>query len=254
MKRLCWRYRYRFDGQDCILSPGVYPKVRLRQARQLHRDAQSLLAQGSDPHRRKQQRKQAEKQQDSFGKVAREWYAHQRPAWKNEKHARQVIHTLERYVFPHIGGKAVSGIPPPAIVGILNRLADRPETRTRVKQRISAVFAFAIQTGRRPLNPALSAPKTVRSAQNRIRHQPSLPVAEIPAFFRDLERYPNRKTALALRLLILTLTRSGEVRLGQWAELRGDQWHIPAERMKMGLPMWCRCRIGHWRRWTNCAR
>ena len=62
----------------------------------------------------------------------------------------------------YIDNKTVSGIPPPAIVGILNRLADRPETRTRVKQRISAVFAFAIQTGRA----ALSAPKTVRSARN----------------------------------------------------------------------------------------
>ena len=62
-----------------------------------------------------------------------------------------------------------------------------------------------------------------------------MPAAEIPTFFQRLERYPNRKTALALRLLILTLTRSGEVRLGQWAELHGDQWHIPAERMKMGI-------------------
>lgn len=230
-----WRYRYRFDGQDCTLSLGVYPKVRLKQARQLHRDAQSLLAQDTDPHRHKQKRKQAEKQQDNFEKVAREWYAHQRPAWKNEKHAWQVIHTLEQYVFPHIGSKAVSEVQPPAIVSILNRLADRPETRTRVKQRISAVFAFAIQTGRATLNPALSAPKTVRSAQNRVRHQPSLPAAEIPTFFQCLDNYPNRKTALALRLLILTLTRSGEVRLGQWAELNGDQWHIPAERMKMGI-------------------
>ena len=90
-----WRYRYRFNGQDCTLSLGIYPKVRLRQARRLHRDAQSLLAQGTDPHRRKQRRKQAEKQQDSFGKVAREWYAHQHSVWKNEKHAWQVIHTLE---------------------------------------------------------------------------------------------------------------------------------------------------------------
>ena len=34
---------------------------------------------------------------------------------------------------------------------------------------------------------------------------------------------------------MLTLTRSGEVRRGEWTEISGDTWHIPAEKMKMGL-------------------
>lgn len=231
-----WRYRYRFHGQDCTLSLGVYPKISLKKARQLHRDAQTLLDQGINPHAHKQQQKQTARKQDSFEKIAREWYAHQKPAWKNAKHAQQVINTLTQYAFPQIGDMPIDDIPATAILTILTPLADKAETASRLKQRISSVFDFAIRTGRATLNPAASAPKITRSGHNRVRHQPSLPKAEIGEFFRRLECYPNRKTVLALRLLILTLARSGEVRQGQWVELHGNEWHIPGERMKMGLP------------------
>jgi integrase len=42
-------------------------------------------------------------------------------------------------------------------------------------------------------------------------------------------------TKLAIELLVLTATRSGEVRLANWSEIDFDErtWIIPAERMKM---------------------
>ncbi|SUO93014.1 tyrosine-type recombinase/integrase [Suttonella ornithocola] len=61
-------------------------------------------------------------------------------------------------------------------------------------------------------------------------------IARIGEFFQRLEGYTNRKTQLALQLLILTLTRSGELRHGQWIEIIDKDWHIPAERMKMKRP------------------
>ena len=148
---------------------------------------------------------------------------------------QQVIGSLERYAFPAIGKKGMDSILPTDILALLNAMADKPETASRVKQRISAVFDFAIQTGRATHNPAAAAPKIVRSADKRVKHHPSLPVAEIGTFLRSREEYPNRKTALLLRLLVLTLTRSGEVRYGAWSEIHDNEWHIPAARMKMGM-------------------
>ena len=225
-----WRYRYRFAGKDRTLSLGAYREVSLKQARQLHREAKSLLYQGIDPLARQQEQRQGYGGQATFARIAREWYEYQRPAWKNAKHAQQVIHTLEQYAFPHIGNKAIDAIPATDILAVLKILNDRPETASRLKQRISAVFDFAIQTGRATFNPAASAPKIVRSADKRVKHHPALPFAGIGTFLRELDNYANRKTALALRLLILTLTRSGE-----WTEISGNTWHIPAEKMKMGL-------------------
>ena len=48
---------------------------------------------------------------------------------------------------------------------------------------------------------------------------------------------PASDTAKAcLRLVILTGTRSAEAREAKWAEIDGDTWHIPAERMKARRP------------------
>lgn len=221
-----WRYRYRHQGKDCTLSLGTYPKITLKNARQCHREAQSLLEQGINPHDEKQRQKrkagQATSRQLTFEHIAREWYGHQRPQWKNAKHAQQVINTLVQYVFPVIGQLPIDDVPPVAVFNLLAELKDKAETATRVKQRINAVFTFAIQTGRATTNPAQSAPKIIRGAENSVQHHPALPKNELGSFLAKLEGYANRKTALALRLLVLTLTRSGELRYGRWEEIKGD--------------------------------
>ena len=154
------------------LPLGVYNKISLREARQRHRDAQSLLNRGIDPLVHKREQRQVKARQASFERIAREWYAHQKPAWKNAQHVQQVIGSLERYAFPGIGKKGMDSILPTDILAILNAMNDKPETASRVKQRISAVFDFAIQTGRATHNPAAAAPKIVRSADKRVKHHP----------------------------------------------------------------------------------
>ena len=44
-----WRYRYRFAGKAKMMALGRYPEISLEQARNRHRDARRLLANGADP-------------------------------------------------------------------------------------------------------------------------------------------------------------------------------------------------------------
>ena len=44
-----WRFRYRFDGKEKLLSLGTYPDVPLASARAKRDEARQLLAQGIDP-------------------------------------------------------------------------------------------------------------------------------------------------------------------------------------------------------------
>jgi integrase len=64
-------------------------------------------------------------------------------------------------------------------------------------------------------------------------HHPSLPWTEVPAFMKTLAEKTSY-SALALRFLILTAARSGEVREMCWEEvdLARAVWTVPAERMK----------------------
>ena len=109
-----WRFRYRYQGKDCTLSLGCYPHISLKQARQLHRDAQTLLHQGIDPHQQKMQQKRQQqdsiRQAQSFEHIACQWYERRKPSYSNAKAAQQVINTLKQYVFPMIGKQPINTI------------------------------------------------------------------------------------------------------------------------------------------------
>ena len=65
------------------------------------------------------------------------------------------------------------------------------------------------------------------------KHVPSMPYQDAPGFYRFLCGKEAR-TALAMRFLMLTVARSGEVRHAAWDEIDGDIWTVPASRTKQG--------------------
>jgi hypothetical protein len=44
-----WRFRYRFEGQEKLISLGCYPQIPIESARARHQQARQLLALGVDP-------------------------------------------------------------------------------------------------------------------------------------------------------------------------------------------------------------
>lgn len=81
-------------------------------------------------------------------------------------------------------------------------------------------------------------PKLVRG------HHKALPYQDATAFIARL-RARNTLSALALEWTILTAARSGETLGMTWAEIEGDVWAVPAERMKAKrvhrVPLAARC-------------
>src|SRR4029079_12432918 len=69
----------------------------------------------------------------------------------------------------------------------------------------------------------------------RDRHFAAMPYQDLPAFMMRLAQ-TDTVGRLALRFLILTAARSGEVRGATWSEidLETATWTIPAARMKAG--------------------
>ena len=74
--------------------------------------------------------------------------------------------------------------------------------------------------------------------QRKVQHRPSLPREELPQFLKELETYSDRGRLLtqrAIKLLLLSFVRSGELRGARWEEfdLEDKVWRISASRMKM---------------------
>ena len=232
-----WRYKYRFSGKEKTLALGVYPDVSLKEARLKRDDARKTLSEGADPGFIKKLDKIALKtaSENSFENIAREWHTTQLARW-SESHALRVINSLEEDAFPLIGRILIAELTAPIILEAIRKIEKRGATETagRVLQRINSVIRFAIQTSRATSNPANDL-KGVLTA-NKVEHRPALPRSELPEFFRRLNAEPlYPATKIAIRLLMLTMTRPGEIRFARWSEFDFEraEWCIPAERMKM---------------------
>ena len=229
-----WRFKYRLDGKEKLLSLGVYPDVSLKQARERRDEARRQVADGIDPSAKRQAEKEAAA--DTFEAIAREWFDKFSKNWA-PGHSDKIIRRLELYLFPWIGGQAIRKIEAPEILACLRRVEDKGnlETAHRALQNCSRVFRYAVATGRASRDPC----GDLRGA---------LPPAEEKhlASFTDPKRFGELIRAIdsyqgsivvrcALRLAPLVFVRPGELRAAEWAEINFTQkeWRIRAERMKM---------------------
>ena len=235
-----WRLKYRIRGREKLLALGVYPQVSLAKARQKRDSARELIAAGIDPieHKREEQRVAAVHASNSFEVVAREWHGQQAPRW-TPGHATQVLWTLDSDAFPKIGHRPVNEITAPEVLAVLRDIEKRNalEVAGRVRQRCGAVFRYAIQTGRATYNPVADLAGALKT--RKVTHRAALGQSELPEFLSKLAAYNGHLlTRLALRLLVLTMVRTGELRGARWDEIDEPraEWRIPAGRMKMRQP------------------
>lgn len=68
-----------------------------------------------------------ERSEDTFEKIGREWYAKQSEAWVPE-HAARILSRLERDIFPFLGGRPITAIETPELLGVLRRIEARGVT------------------------------------------------------------------------------------------------------------------------------
>ena len=231
-----WRMDYRFHGKRNTLALGVYPQVSLKEARERRRKTRLQLENGKDPSEVRKEAKQA-KQADGFEAVARQWWEHCRGTW-TPSHADRVLKRLQDNAFRDLGCLPIDEITPQRIIATVRKIEARGalDVASRVNQAIRAVCRFAIQQGIATYNPAGDLSGIVK--QRKVQHRPSLPREELPQFLKELETYSDRGRLLtqrAIKLLLLTFVRSGELRGARWEEfdLEDKIWRISADRMKM---------------------
>ncbi len=160
----------------------------------------------------------------------------QRPNWRSPKSEKQWRSSLEAYAL-ELMHKRVSKIHSGDVMDVLRPIWNtKRETARRVRQRIAAVMKWAIAQGHRPDNPAgEQVLQALPKNGVKRRHQPALPhgrVGRAIKTIRATEAWPSTK--LAFEFLVLTASRSGEVRLASWKEIHLEDavWTVPGERMK----------------------
>ncbi len=239
-----WLQRYTFQGRRREIGLGSAKIVSVATARKNAYQNLVLVSEGIDPIE--------DKKQDSiiprFEVAARKVYGDNRPTWRNAKHAAQFITTLETYAFPIIGSLSVKEINSSHILRILSPIwVTKAETAKRVRQRLSTVFKYCVAQQWRTDDPAnIAIVEALPNPKRRVQHRKSIGYNDVSGFIETVSKSSaGLSTKLGLEFLILTATRSGEVRNARWDEVNGSLWTIPAERMKAGIahrvPLPSRC-------------
>lgn len=241
-----WRMNYKWSPTpettvQRTFTIGPYPAITLAMAREIRDRAKTLLATGTEPTRESIFRaggRATPEPVDLFADIARRWHALHLRRW-SRNHAADVMHCLERDVFPAIGAMPIRDLTAPILLDTLSDIANRGavETAHRARQRISAVFVYAIAAGIVSADPAAGLSVAL---------PPKVPAQSQPALtnlddLRDMlraceEERCRPETKLALRFLALTAVRPGELRFARWCEFDISApepvWVIPAARMK----------------------
>jgi integrase len=235
-----WTFMFSFAGKQREAGFGSTAAVTLAEAREKAASYRSMLAKGVDPLAAKKAGQKAAAARKTFGQCADELIKSKRREWRSEVHAAQWRTTIDSYCGP-IMDAPIDEIDTQAILGVLKPVWGRiPETASRLRGRIEAVFDYAKANGLRSgENPAawrghlaLILPKRQKLSRG---HHAAMRYPDIPGFLgklREVESIP----ALALEFLVLTAARSGEVLGATWDEIDIDAkvWVIPAARMKAG--------------------
>ncbi|MBF0185561.1 MAG: integrase arm-type DNA-binding domain-containing protein [Magnetococcales bacterium] len=234
-----WRFRYRWEGRQQMVSMGTYPEITLKMARDRRDDARRLLAQGINPSAHRQATKAATSGADSFEVVAREWFIKHSPGWA-ETHSSKIIQRLERDAFPWVGSKGIATLTAPELLVVLRRVEARGtvETAYRLSQNLGQIFRYGIATGRCERNPVADLRGALPPARGG--HMAAITdPTQLAQLLRAIDGYGGFiSVRSALKLLPMLLLRPGELRGGLWSEIDLDaaEWRIEGARMKMKEP------------------
>lgn len=229
-----WRWKYRFSNKEKVLALGVYPNVSMTDARDKVQDARQLLDKGIDPGTHKKHIRASNKH-ESFKPIAEEWLKKESGRWSKD-HTERVWQTIKADALPHLGTMAIKDIRTSDVLYVIKKIEGRGalDVAGRVKQRISSIFRYAVQTGYVEFNPVDSLKDIFQT--RKVQHRKSIKQEALPAFLKAFDDYTGYVlTKYALQLIAYTFVRPGELRSAEWADfdIGKSTWRIPAEKMKM---------------------
>jgi integrase len=202
----------------------------LAKAREMHALAMQELEKGIDPGATAKNLKAQRKAEPTFKDLLDEFWEMELSKSPTAKERKRLV---EKDALPSWASRKVSSIKRRDAVVLLDDVRERaPITANRLQGVLIRMFNFASERGMVDFSPLAGMRRGKESSRARV-----LTDAEIKALWNclDLERTDidiYRLTKLALKAILLTGQRPGEVAGMTWKEIDGDWWIIPAERSK----------------------
>ena len=226
-------YLYRFYKKPRRMTLGRYPGMSLADARVALAEAKRKVAHGEDPGARAVEQRRAERLAETVSELA-DLYIELHAKMK-KKSWREDRRVLDKDVLPSIGYYKAKDVERRDIVRLLDGITARgsPVTANRTHSVVARMFRFAVSRDIVRTNPAREIERNKETSRDRV-----LTDDEIRRFWMKLDDAPMSEMARkALRFMLVTSARKGEVVTAEWVEIDDDHvWEIPAAKSKNGRP------------------
>lgn len=235
---ISFRYNYQINGRQETLTLGIWKKqLSLQEAREKLLEAKKLKDSGVSPAVEKKRRKNHVRNDETV-QVLMDKYL-QQVKWADSTRARR-MYVINNEILPRFGRYGISEIQFPdilAVVDEINTVRQAPATAVEFRNLMMALYEFVRARGMEIENlPARIKPSSIHVFEARDR---ALSGYEIGALYHSMKQVPVTPVMKhALKLLLLTMVRKGELQGATWDEIdfESKTWTIPKERMKMRRP------------------
>jgi len=246
-----WKWNYRLDGKDSTYTLGTFPDLKPAEARERRLAAEKLVAQGIHPaeHDAEKIAQAKTEKATTFWGITQEWMETKKPQVQPYSF-KQIQSGMQRYIGDTaLGARPIKSLTTPDLYHLISSIANRTgrtgaERKTtgahtvasNIRLWCDAVFRFAILSGRAERNPVADLKASDVIKKPKVKNNLALSPATLQKLIASLDTFTGqRKTGIAIELLMLTFVRTGELRGATWDEFDMDNalWTVPSERMKV---------------------
>ncbi|MBU4236864.1 MAG: tyrosine-type recombinase/integrase [Proteobacteria bacterium] len=225
-----WIFRYMIDGRARRMTLGRYPTISLADVRQLHGAAMQEVERGIDPGVKKQEAKATRKAEPNIIDLLDEFWDRELQHKASGKDQKRMV---TKDVLPLWGDRKVKSITRRDTVLLLDNVRDRAKiTANRLQTVLVRMFNFAAERGMLDYSPLTGMKKQREKARDRVLSNEEIKIFWDALDLDNLTMDIYRVSKLALKMILLTGQRPGEVCGMTWDEIDGNTWTIPATRMK----------------------
>ena len=156
---------------------------------------------------------------------------------RGESNKQDIRGRLKNHINPFIGNKIISDITLDDLIRIFTRLEKKgihTGTIRKIWQNINNIYKYSLALGACKHNLAGDVEGILRSGDP-VTPRKALKKEDLPLFLKKIDSYNGRfETIQALKALVLTALRPGEIQKATWSEfdLEKKEWSIIIERMK----------------------
>ena len=224
--RRFFQHRYSFLGRKKCMALGEFPHVSVQDARRRASENKSLLARDIDPSEERQKRRSDLIMSDYIDQFYIPHAMSHKKSWKTD------VYMINHRIRPVLGKLRLASI---SVRDITNFHSKEKERNTAVTANhylilVKRMFNLAIKWGLMEKNPAVGLDK-FKTPPHRERY---LSKEELPRFLKALNSMDDQLSMAAIKLLLFTGCRKGEILSLRWDQVKMDEGRLYLPMTKNG--------------------